>query len=224
MGSFQIRCMYTWGVSLFKEESDRGDAPWLNSFMLTKNQSEYLLLLSERIAVATDEETGIITGSVKMQDPLISATLMEIVLENLQKHITDYRTRKAKRDLTFTEKMYSEAKANYFLAQQSYARYVDENKNVVSASFQTENQRLLNEMELTYGVYNQMAQQLETNKIKVQEQTPVYTIIEPSTVPLNATSPNKPLIIIGFFFLGGFLCVAKLCFRDILQKYLIKDV
>ena len=199
-----------WGISLFKEEQGVGAGPWLNTFVLTKEQEEYLEGISERIMVETDKKSGVITASVKMQDPLISATLVEIVLENLQQHITDYRTRKAKHDLVFTEKLFAESKTNYFVAQKDYARYMDANKNVISARFRTEEERLRNEMDLTYGVYTQMAQQLEQNKIKVQEQTPVYTVIEPARVPLRADSPNKLLILIGFVFIAGFLSVGKI--------------
>lgn len=195
-----------WGLSLFKEKQEgSGDGPWLNAFELTEEQEEYVKAISQRIFVETDKKSGVITASVTMQDPLISATLVEIVIENLQKHITDYRTRKAKEDLLFTEKLFAEAKAKYFAAQSEYAQYMDKNKNVISASYRTDEERLNNEMKLTYGVYNQMAQQLESNKIKVQEQIPVYAVIEPARVPLRADSPKKSMILIGFVFLAGFL-------------------
>ena len=207
-----------WGLSLFKEKKEAGSGPWLDAFALNKDQEEYLSSVSKRVSVTTDKKTGVITGSVQMQDPLISATLMEVVLENLQKHITDYRTRKAKYDLAFTEKLFAEAKANYFTVQKEYARYMDANKNVVSASFRTEEERLRNEMDLTYGVYTQMAQQLEQNKIKVQEQTPVYTVIEPARVPLRADSPNKPIILIGFVFTAIFLSLGTILVKELINS------
>ena len=206
-----------WGLSLFKEKEEGGSGPWLNAFILSPEQELYVSALSQRIKVETNTKTGVITASVEMQDPLISAILVEIVLENLQQHITDYRTRKAKHDLLFTEKLLGEAKTGYFVSQKQYARYMDANKNVISASFRTEEERLRNVMNLTYGVYNQMAQQLESNKIKVQEQTPVYTVIEPARVPLRADSPKKPMILIGFVFMAGFLSVSKIFLNEIME-------
>ena len=207
-----------WGLSLFKEKKEGGTTgSWLNTFALSEDQELYVLFLRKRISVVVDEKTGVITGSVRMQDPLISATIMDVVLVNLQKYITDYRTRKAKHDLVFTKKLFFEAKSKYFDVQKQYARYLDENKNIVSASFRTETERLSSEMDLTFGVYNQMAQQLEQNKVKVQEQTPVYTVIEPARVPLTASSPNKPLILIGLVFMTGILCVIKVCFKDLVK-------
>ena len=57
-------------------------------------------------------------------------------------------------------------------------------------------------MTLTFNVYNTLAQKLEQDKLRVQEETPVYTVIEPSTIPLKASSPRKLIILVGFVFLA----------------------
>lgn len=194
-----------WVISLFKDDETQSGE--VNPFNLTKEQEEFIKTTSEKIMVSVDKKTGVISASVMMQDPLVSATIMDIVLTKLQTYITDYRTRKAKHDLTFSEKLFNEAKDSYYKAQKAYARYVDENRNVISASSKTEEEKLRDEMSLTYGVYNQMAQQLEMNKVKVQEQTPVYTVIEPARVAVKAAKPSKILILIGVVFLAGFISI-----------------
>ena len=116
--------------------------------------------------------------------------------------VTHYRTQKAKKDLEFTENVLKESRSAYYKAQQAYAAFEDGNKNIISASYRTEQERLRNEMTLTFNVYNTLAQKLEQDKLRVQEQTPVYTIIEPATVPLKASSPKKLLILVAFIFLA----------------------
>ena len=147
-----------------------------------------------------------------MQDPVISASVTRKVIDMLQSYITNYRTQKAKQDLEFTNKVLKEAQEAYYKAQQAYAAFEDGNKQIISASSRTEQERLKNEMTLTFNVYNTLAQKLEQDKLRVQEQTPVYTIIEPATVPLKASAPKKVLILIGFVFmtiagLTGYLLV-----------------
>lgn len=137
-----------------------------------------------------------------MQDPLISADVAHSIVIKLQTYITHYRTQKAKKDLEFTEKVLKESRSAYYKAQQAYAAFEDGNKNIISASYRTEQERLRNEMTLTFNVYNTLAQKLEQDKLRVQEQTPVYTIIEPATVPLKASSPKKLLILVAFIFLA----------------------
>ena len=207
-----------WVVNLFKEEKIEDTT--VDPFHLTKDQEDFIKGIEEKIVVSVDKKSGVITSSVTMQDPLISATVMNVVLENLQNYITDYRTRKAKHDLAFSEKLFKEAKESYFAAQKAYARYVDENHNVISARFKTEEERLRNEMTLAYGVYNQMAQQLEMDKIKVQKVTPVYTVIEPAKVAVKATKPNKPMILIGFVFLSIVISVGYILFGETLLNEL----
>lgn len=190
------------------------DSTHVNPFHLTRKQETVLNELRKRIIVGVDKKTQVITVSVQMQDPLVSAMLTRDLVEKLQSYITTYRTQKAKKDLEFTDKVLAEAREAYYKAQKAYAAHEDANKNIISASNRTEQERLRNEMTLTFNVYNSLAQKQEQDKLRVQEQTPVYTIIEPATVPLKASSPRKLIILAGMIFasiLGvtGYLVVRK---------------
>ena len=152
---------------------------------------------------------------VKEADPLLKFRRMLLRYKRLTEEELKEIEEKAKKDLEFTEKVLKESRSAYYKAQQAYAAFEDGNKNIISASYRTEQERLRNEMTLTFNVYNTLAQKLEQDKLRVQEQTPVYTIIEPATVPLKASSPKKLLILVAFIFLafiGG-------CGYLIIQKY-----
>lgn len=187
-------------------------------FHLNAKQWGILNELKKRIGVEMDKKTFTITLSARMQDPLVSAEVVRVVQEKLQDYITTYRTRKAKNDLVFTKKVFDEARLSYYQAQQTYAVFEDANRNIISSSYRTEQERLRNEMTLAFNVYNTLAQKLEQDKLRVQEQTPVYTVIEPAMVPLTASSPKKMLIVIGFILLSfvggvGYLVVRNLFFK-----------
>lgn len=201
---------------LFSKEEEKSSNT-VSSFHLTDDQADVIKDLQERISISVDKKTSVITVSVQMQDPLISANITKVVLNNLQNYITNYRTQKAKQDLEFTVKVFGEAREAYYKAQRAYAVFEDANKNIISASYRTEQERLKNEMTLTFNVYNTLAQKLEQDKLRVQEQTPVYTIIEPATVPSRATSPKKPLILIGFVFLAIFGGIGYLFVKDLFK-------
>ncbi len=192
----------SWVVSLFKDDEEDASGK-VDPFRLTLEESEVVKALNERITCSVDNKTAVITLTVTMQDPLIAATLTDTVMNNLQNYITEYRTNKARHDLEYTQKLYDEAQAAYYAAQSKYARYMDANQNIVLRSMRTEQERLQNEMALNYNLYNQMAQQLQLAKAKVQESTPVYAVLQPATVPLRATKPSKMMILIGFVFLFG---------------------
>lgn len=187
-------------IGLFSstDNSSVGEADKLE---LTKDQMEVIGNLKDRISILVDKKTGVITLDVTMQDPLVSASVADTLTSYLQSYIIQYRTEKARQDLVFAEQLYSEAKIDYTKAQQRYADYLDRNQNVILASYRVNQEKLQQEMALAYNVYTQIAQQLQLAKVKVQDVTPVYTIIQPAIIPLFPSNPNKKLIIIGFAFL-----------------------
>lgn len=192
-----------WGMELFRGKPEKKENI-VDAYCLTPEQQAVMATLQRFIKVKVNNKTSTLELSVRMQDPLISADMACVVMENLQKYMTDYRIHKVKQDMEYTKKVYGEAQEAYYKAQKAYAAFEDSNKNIISASYRTEQERLKNEMTLTFNVYNSLAQKLEQDKIRVQEETPVYTVIEPATVPLRAASPNKPLILVGCIFLALF--------------------
>lgn len=192
------------------------DTVYTNVIDLSMGESSIIKALSGRMNVIADKKTGTITLSSTMQSPQIAAYIVDTLTSYLQTYIIDYRTHKARQDLLFTEKLYNESKNEYYKAQKNYATYSDENLDIISARYRTTKERLQNEMDLAYTVYNQMAQQLQVARVKVQDTTPVYTIIEPAVVPLFPNKPNKKLIVIGFFFAA----VLVGCSWVILKEYL----
>lgn len=208
--SFPFKCI-GWITSLFQDEEENV-GQGIDPFRLTKDETSVVKMLNERISVSVDKKTSVITLSVTMQDPLISATMTDTVMQKLQNYITEYRTNKARHDLDFTQKLYDEAQKKYYVAQQAYADYVDMNQNISLRSVQTRQERLQNEMNLAYNLYNQTAQQLQLAKAKVQENTPVYTIVQAATVPLKASKPSKLMILVGFVFLAGVMSVGWVLF------------
>lgn len=204
-----------WIKSLFidKEESNNLNDK-TDPFMLTAKESGVLGALKSRIKVDVDKQTAIITLQVTMQDPLVSAVLADSVTHKLQDYITNYRTSKARIDLEFAEKLYNETKDSYYKSLQSYADYVDKNQNVLLRKAQTQEKKLENDVQLAYGVYTQAAQQLQMAKAKVQENTPIYAVIQSASVPLKASKPSKMMIIVGLMFLTGVFTAGYLIFKD----------
>lgn len=199
-----------WVVSLFHEETS--DKAKLDPFHLTRGEVDVLKALSQRINVSVDKKTGLTTLSVTMQDARIAACLTDTVMSKLQNYVTEYRTNKARKDFQFQQTLFERKKKEYEKAQEEYAKFADANKNIILLSYRAEQERLENEMRLAYNVYTSVAQQLQMAEAKVQEITPVYTVVEPATIPLKATKPSKTMILIGFVFLTGVGCVSWILF------------
>ena len=184
---------------LFAEETDT--VATLNPFQLTKKESQKVEALRKNILAEIDKKTGITTLSVTLQDSKVTAMVADSVVAKLQQYIINYRIAKAKEDCAYLEQLYKERQQEYYKAQQRYAHYVDANKSLVLQSVRTEQERLQNDMNLAFQVYSQVAQQLQVARAKIQEEKPVFAVVEPATVPLQASNSRK-MVVIGMVFLA----------------------
>ncbi len=198
-----------------------------NVIKLSSQEKGAMGKLSQRIETLI-EDNGTLSVSVTMPDPYAAAKVAELSVEFLTNYLIEYKTEKSKSNLTFLEEQYEQAQTKYFRTQQRLAQFRDRNSNIVSARAQTELERLENENQLTYQVYQGLAQQLEQARITVQEETPVFKVLEPIQIPLSTSSPNRELIIFIFVFLGVFtgfaIVVTGIIYRYIEPKLKANEI
>ena len=177
-------------ISVIVSEA-KHDSKKVNTFKLTKEQSEIVKIIGEKVMCDVDKMSMVITINVTDQDPLICATIAESVRCRLQDFITDYRTSKARVDLEHNKKLYAEAKERYEQARRRYAAYTDANQKVFLESVRSERSNLENEMQIYQNAYSQIAAQLQLAEAKVQEETPAFTTLQPATVPSQKAGPRR---------------------------------
>ena len=183
-----------------------------NNFQLTPEETMLVGELRKRVSATIDQKTSVITIETTMQDPMVSAILVDTVVDRLREYVTNYRTNKARKDLEYAQMLNNEAQQEYFKAQQRLADYIDRNQNLATRSAQVTQERLENESSLAFNLYNETSLQVQNAKSRVQETTPVYTEITPATVPMRPTSPKRGLIIGGCAFLAFVACSAWILF------------
>lgn len=242
LASIQIECRYrkdSISTSLYNYLSEYQKEPWwsiilsapfklikgndkdmldegavLNFKQLTRKQQKIIKSLDDRISVDLDKLTSVIYVNVTMQDATIASVVVDAVMDNLQKYVTDYRTAKARKDMENTQIMYEEARDNYYAAQHAYAEYCDQHMGVTKLQYLLEQDRLSDEKDIAYNLYNQLAQQLDMSRTKLLEKTPVVILLQPSTIPYKATSPKKMMMGLAFVFLAFFGSVAWYIIKD----------
>lgn len=200
------------GMLRSSDDEEVPEGKKVNNFQLSQDENKLVEAINNRVNASVDQKTNVVTITVNMQDPLVSAILADTVVSRLQEYVTQYRTNKARKDLEYAETLNEEAKTEYYKAQQRYAEYLDSNQGLALQRAQITRDRLENETSLAFNLYNQTAQQVQKAKAKVQETTPVYAIITPATVPVKASSPKKLMILVGFTFLAFVACAAWILF------------
>lgn len=213
-----------WVMSIGKEkESDELPAE-LNPQNLPKKVRGVVKYFRENILVNVDKKTGKTQISLEMQDPLVVATVVEAVMENLKDYMSDYRTSKVRQDVENLTVIFEQRKQDYYAAQQAYAQYVDGNRSVALRSAQAESERLQQEMNLAYQVYSQIATQLEAARIKEQEAKPVFAVLEPVAIPNQKAAPSKAKLLVIFTFLAGCCSAAWVLFGEDYWKKLKENL
>ena len=195
---------------------------------LTREESDKIIFLRKNIVATMDKKTAITGISVTLQNPKVAAIVADSVVCKLQELIISYRTSKSKEDCAYLEKLFKERQEEYYAMQKKYADYVDTHDNLILQSVRTEQERLQNDMNLAYQVYSQVANQLQVARAKVQEEKPVFAVVEPAVVPLFPSGMGKLLYMLLFGFIAvivtmGWLLIKKELLNNLQQKHETKS-
>ena len=186
--------------------------------MLTKDEDDCIKALKERTTLTVNDKDGYVNISATMPEPLAAAALAEIYMNLLQKYVSEFKIEKAKADYNFINQRYLEAREEYSKKQEEYARFRDANRIITTAVAATREEQIKNDYDLAYSLYSELSRQLIQAEIKVKENTPIFTVVEPVIVPRERSKPKRMMTLVAFGFLGGVLsCGAVLAF-DFLKK------
>ena len=185
---------------------------------LTNAQEGLAKQLDNTVYVNVDNKTGNVSLTAIMPQPLAAAQLGQRAQELLQKFIIHYKIKKTKAQLKFIQGRYVVRKKDFEAAQDRLASFLDKNRNVSTAIAKAQQERLQNEYQLAFGVYSSLAQQLEQAKIQVKQETPVFSIIQPITVPNERFKPKRTQILIIWIFIGIIIGIGWVFGKEYLDK------
>ena len=209
--------------SLFIEDEDESiflDKASQGTIELSKKESQKIESLKKKIVASVDKKTSMTSVTATFQDSKVAAVVADSVVKKLQEYIIDYRTSKSKEDCLYLEKLFKERQQEYYVAQKKYADYMDSHDNIILQSVRSEQERLQNDMSLAYQVYSQVASQLQVARAKVQEEKPVFAVVEPAVVPLYPSGTSRKVYVLVFVFLS--VCIVifwNLFGKDFLNKF-----
>jgi uncharacterized protein involved in exopolysaccharide biosynthesis len=166
---------------------------------------EYLTIvqnLDSRLVVSIDRKTSVISITGMMPAPYAAADLVQTASERLMQRIIDYEAKKAGEQLKFIEEQYAQARIRYQQAQENLAVFADRNRVLVSPISQIERDRLQSEFNVASEVYQQLSGELQVARIKKNQDTPVFTVLERVIVPLHRSSPHPTRILLMMIFVG----------------------
>ena len=175
-------------------------------------------LLDKNIFLSLDKKEGLLTLKVTMPEPLVAAQVVQKVQEMLQRDIIRMKTEKAQADLDFIQERYDAVKAEAEGYQAAMSVGSDRFKDLVSSVPKLTNTRLQTRYSISNSVFQELAKQLEQAKIQVKKDTPVFTVLEPVTVPYEEEGRGRVFIVVLFVVLGAIIGIAVLMVKHALAS------
>lgn len=211
--------------ALFIEEdkTPRADgAKGINPFMMNRKDYDLMQLIKGSINCSVENRNNVITVKVKDQDPLVCAIMADSVKEHLQEFITKYRTSKASDDVAYFQHMRDSAEHEYIIAMDRYSRFCDTHRGSILQTYQSQRDRLENDLTLKQNTFSAMETQLQNAKLKLQEKTPVFTTLKSATVPVLPSGPKRMLFVLCMLFLASVFTGTYLLRKDLKKLIVIK--
>lgn len=163
---------------------------------------EFAFAMNQLVSrINLNDDNLILEVEIRLPDPLAASQLNLIITERIREYVTQYRSEKARQNLLLVERLHEESRERYENAQKSLASFTDRNQGNLTATATIERDRLQDDRNLTFNLYSSISQRLEEAKIRLQEDTPIFTILQLPILP-NAPQRTSLLVIPAFIIIG----------------------
>jgi hypothetical protein len=212
-------------IGLFtKNDNELKSKETVNGYnFITQEEFDLVKSFKEKFSIVLNEKEGYIEVIASDNDAFISTQLVKIVTKNLQSRIIELRTNKIKERLEYSKNQYEQKQIEFNILQNNVADFKDSNKNISTARFMSELQKLESEYQLQQNILMTLASEFNNNKIKLNKDTPIFSVIDEVSVPNERSEPKRSLIALIYLFLGVVLSTGYLLAKEPLTG-IIKNI
>jgi len=191
-------------IKALKGEGNEAKKSLSTSDLLTVTlaEKELLMQLSDQVQVSINDEDGYITISVTFPEAIAAAELTDKVRKLLQEYIINFKIQKSTEKLNFIKERYIEKGKEFKVIQFELAKFSDQNQQINTLIAKTKLDELQAQYDLIYGVYSELAKQLVTQEIQVKEDTPVFAVLKPVSIPIKKSKPLRGMILLIWIVIG----------------------
>ena len=214
---------YTIGLFI-KNDNELKSKEIVNGYnFISQEEFDLVNSFKEKFSIVLNDKEGYIEVIASDKDAFISTQLVKIVTKNLQSRIIELRTNKIKERLEYSKNQYEQKQIEFNILQNNVADFKDSNKNISTARFMSELQKLESEYQLQQSILMSLASEFNNNKIKLNKDTPIFSVIDEVSVPNQRSAPKRSLIALIYMFLGLVLSTGYLLAKEPLTG-IIKNI
>lgn len=214
---------YTIGLFLNNETSEVNSNLLKNFNFISDEDFNLLNSFRNKFDIELNEEEGYIKVLATDENPFISSQIVQMVTKSLQSKIIQIRTNKIKERLEFSKEQYELKQVEFDFLQKKLAEFKDSNKSIATARFMSELQKLETDYQLQKSILINLASEYNNNKIKLNKNTPIFSVIDEVSVPNQRSKPKRSYTVIIYVILGLILSVGFVLAKDTLIN-LIEDL
>ena len=178
-----------------------------NLFDISEEDRDLFEVINHLLSVEVDDQEGLVSISVEFSDGKIAAQLAQAATDLLQTKIIAFKSQSARNNLQFVQGQFDAKRQEFEQIQDSIAMFKDQNLNITSSLYQNQLTRLESQFAVASSVFQELAGQVEQAKIQVNKDTPIFMIIEPVSIPLKRSKPQRKTMVLIWTLLGGVIAV-----------------
>jgi hypothetical protein len=179
-----------------------------DSANFTRNQNRVIGLICSDIVqdnLIVPSNTGsssLKTVGCASRDELFSQLFLENLIDNVADYYIATKTKKARAALTVFDRQLDSVRTQLYGAMSNVASFQDENLNLVRQGPRVKQQQGSLKMQVNSAMYQQLVTAVETAKMTLQKEMPLFEIVDHPILPLTKQRPSIALWTILGIFLG----------------------
>ena len=186
---------------------------------ISEEENKLIELLESQVSLAVNDKEGFVSISVTMPEAKASAELALKAQQLLQDYALQFKTQKSIAQLNYIKDRYAEKQQEFHKIKIALARFQDQNTGINTALGRTKLLQLQSDYDLAFSVYSELAKQLETQQLQVKQDTPLFTVLKPVTIPNQRSAPKRALIVVVYLFLGFVLSLGYVLGKKYMQGF-----
>ena len=210
-------------LSLLKsdvKEIENNNVPQENQIIrISQEENGLIEQLESQVSLAVNAKEGFVSISVTFPEATASAELALKAQNLLQDYALKFKTQKSLEQLSYIEDRYTEKQQEFNKIKIALARFQDENSGINTALGKTKLLQLQSDYDLIFSVYSELAKQLETQRLQVKQDTPLFTVLKPVTTPIQKSGPKRAMILVIYSFLGFVLSLGVVLGKKYLADF-----
>ena len=150
--------------------------------------------LRQRVVVALDRRTGILTMRVSLDDPALAAAVATAACATLQDIVVHSMNTQAGANRRFIEARVADARRDLARAEDALRAFRENNLRGSSPRLLTEEARRTREMRTQEEIMLTLTRQYEISRVEEQKNVPVINVLDPAVPPSFRSAPRRSVL------------------------------